>query len=240
MTNRHSGDARTEIKRALQPTPYCIPIEQFGSPLSGANRDHLAVCTRCQAEFALWQAFTDPKPQPGEDVAVRCVADELRARGRGEVAGRAAWGGRWRHRIYTPMYIAAASVVLMAVVGYVIWDPEPRLDELRPPEQTYRTTRVQGLAPTGELVAAPTELKWVTVDGAVRYDVRVLEVDGTQIWSSSTPDTRIALPAEIIEQFVAGKTISWDVTARNGTGDAVAISGRHQFRVSIDSRQRRD
>lgn len=241
MTNRHAGDARTDLERSLQPTRDCIPIEQFGSPLTGANRDHLAVCTRCQAEFALWQAFSDSKPQPDEDAAVRWVTAELRQRTAQQATGGPVSAGRWRPRVHTRTYMtAAASLLLAAAVGYTLWDPEPHVDEVAVSEQTYRTARVQVLTPSGELAAAPTELKWVTVDGAVRYDVRVLEVDGTQIWNSSTPDTLIALPAAIVEQFVAGKTIVWDVTARNRAGDPVAVSGRHQFRVSIQSRQRRD
>ena len=135
---------------------------------------------------------------------------------------------------------AAASLLLVAAVGYVISDPEPRVDEVAVSEQTYRTGRVEVLTPSGELAAAPTELKWMTVDGAVRYDVRVLEVDGTQLWSTSTPRTGVAVPATVVEQFVPGKTIVWDVIARNNIGNRLAVSGAQRFRVSIDSPSRRN
>ena len=241
MTNRHPGRPRGEVERSLQSTRECIPVEQFGAPLTGADRSHLAVCTRCQAEFAMWRGFTDPRPQPEEDAAVRWVTNELRTHGLRSGAGTALSTARQGRPRHTQVYLAAAaSLVLAAAVGYVIWDPEPRVDEQRRSAETYRTAGVQLLHPSGEMAVAPTELKWVTVEGAVRYDVRVLEVDGTQLWSTSTPDVSVALPPVVVEQFVPGKTILWDVTARNRAGDSVAVSGKFQFRVSLDSRHRRD
>ena len=240
MTNRPGGGARSELERRLQRTPRCISFEQFGTSLTEADRDHMAMCTRCQAEFALWHGFTDTTPHTDEeDAAVRWITAELRQRRAQQAAGWVSTAGRGRRRRTLILYVAA-SFLLVAAVGYIVWDPEPRVSGVPVSEQTYRTARVQVVTPSGELAAAPTELQWMALEGAVRYDVRVFEVDGAQLWRSSTADSRIPVPAAVVDQFVPGKTIVWDVTALNRAGEPVAASGRHQFRVTIDSRERRD
>ena len=241
MTNRQAGGARSELEGRLQPTRHCISIEQFGTSLNEADRDHLAMCTRCQAEFALWHGFTDTQPHTDEeDAAVRWITADLRRRRAEQAVGGWVSQARRDPRRHTLILSVAASFLLVAAVGYIVWDPEPGVVGVPVTEPTYRTARVQVVTPSGELTAAPTELQWMALDGAVRYDVRVFEVDGAPLWRSSTPDARIALPAAVVNQFVPGKTIAWDVTALNRAGEPVALSGRHQFRVTIDSRQRRD
>ena len=45
-----------------------------------------------------------------------------------------------------------------------------------------------------------------------------MEVDGTEIWRSEAPGTRIALPAGVRGQMTAGRSFLWTITARNENG----------------------
>jgi hypothetical protein len=129
------------------------------------------------------------------------------------------------------MGLAAAAV--LAMVGYLAWDPEPRVGPSPPGELIYRTVTVQVVGPTGDVLEAPAELSWVAVDGAVRYEVQVLEVDRTILWRTTSLSERVLLPGSVVERIVPGKTLLWEVTATDGSGTSIASSGTQRFRVPI-------
>jgi hypothetical protein len=41
----------------------------------------------------------------------------------------------------------------------------------------------------------------------------------------------VSLPATLVRQFVPGKTVLWDVTARDAAGTPLAASGVQRFHV---------
>jgi len=230
-----------ELARQLQPTAHCVPIERFGDDLTENERDHLGVCTRCQAEYALWQRFLDA-PLPEEQADVQWVVQELqRKRDRRPTVGVGPVGASSPRRFRAgPLVAAAASVALAVVAGYLLWSPEPAVNVTKRTEVVYRTASVEVVAPVGDLRRAPQEFVWETVPGAVNYDVRVYEVDGNTLWSTSTPAAGVNLPAALVAQFVPAKTILWEVAARNSAGTRIALSGPQRFRVLVASVPRRD
>jgi hypothetical protein len=228
---------RARLKRRLQRTSQCIPLDQFENELHESEQDHLASCTRCQSEFALWQALRDTA-EADDDESVNRVAAELARRLPWKRPTQVGAGYRGK-RPHARAVLAAAATVLAAAVGYVMWDPEPGVENAATVEHEYRSAGIRVLSPAEELDRAPDELTWQPVSGDVRYDVRVLEVDGTLLWSTLSVTPGVRLPPAVLAEFVPGKTIVWDVTARNSAGVAVAHSGTHRVRVRVLSPPRR-
>jgi hypothetical protein len=223
------------LKTELQPTSDCLAIDRFGETLNDAEKAHVQACPRCEAEFVLWQEFTDSKPTPAEGAAVQWITSELHRRTAAPRVPLPATGTGWFSSLQmrSVMGLAAAAVLAVGVVGYIAWDPEPRVGLPAPGEQIYRTASLDVIAPTGDVPKAPTELVWMTFDGAVRYDVQVLEIDRTVLWRTTSLAPPVRLPGSVVEQIVPGKTLLWDVTAIDGSGTSIATSGPQRFRVSI-------
>ena len=127
---------------------------------------------------------------------------------------------------------AAATGLLAASVGYVVWDREPRVRDLAATVQQYRTAQLHAIAPVGDIRAAPAVLEWVSSGEAETYEVVVLEVDRTILWRGSSVVPRAMLPASLIAQFAPGKRVLWEVRALNRSGAVIAASGTQQFRVT--------
>jgi hypothetical protein len=237
MTHRPGESTTARLKQQLQPTPECIPTERFAEVLRHEDRNHMAACARCQTEFALWREFID-----GDAFSAGGHGSRMAA----ELRRRLPWcqstlkSDRRRPSFPTRTYIAAAASIGLAVIcGYVFWDPEPLLQEATSLEHTYRSLSIHVMFPTGDLDRPPHELAWVAVAGAVGYDVRVLEADGTVLWETTSKDPRVQVPGPVVAQFIPGKTIVWDVIGRNSAGIRVALSGTQRFHVRVHPTPRR-
>jgi hypothetical protein len=229
--DRHSDRVRRHVKRQLQATEDCIAIERFGETLAAAEREHVDGCTRCQAELALWREIDASTADAEEHAAVGWISGELRRRR----ARRQPGAGSWLTGLRGPTLVAAAASILIVAGGaYVFWDREPDLGEPQLADHIYRTARLTVVAPVGDVETPPDDLKWVSVDGAASYDVRVLEVDGTSLWRGSSSSSHVSVPAAVVARFVPGKTIVWEVTARAPGGAPVAVSGTSRFRVGTN------
>jgi hypothetical protein len=217
----------------LQPTPDCISLDRLGPELTAAERIHVDTCARCQAEVALWQAFNEPSRDEAETEAVDWIVARLRR-------SRVASGGstapplaqRFRQTPVRHLLGVAAAIMVAATLGYVVWDREPAVP---PPtgEQVYRTASIDIVSPSGDVAGPPRELVWGAFPAAARYDVRVLEVDGTVVWRAISLSPRVDLPGDVIARSVPGKTLIWEVVALDESGRAVAESGPQRFRVAI-------
>jgi hypothetical protein len=239
MTGRSPDDARAAWKEELGRSPDCIPLERFAETLTAGEREHLAHCARCEAELALWQEFRDAGPAADEGAAVRWIVAETRRR----LTEPAAFGRRpagWRDWMqgWRPRTVALAASVLAAVaVGYFVADRgEPQIAPA-PGVPVYRSSAVQLIGPAGDLTAPPTELRWVAVAGATRYDVELREVDGSVVWRASTAGAHIALPAAVAVLFAPGRTLLWQVRAIDGGGALLAESAIARCRVLVTGRR---
>jgi hypothetical protein len=219
----------------LQPTPDCISPERLGSELTATERIHVDTCARCQSELALWHAFNEPSRDAAESEAVSWIVARLqRSRAASLYGGAPQLAHRFQRTPVRGLLGAAAAIMVAATLGYVVWDREPAVS---PPagEQVYRTASIDIVSPSGDLARPPRELVWVASPAAARYDVRVLEVDGTIVWRVTSLSPRVVLPDDVIARSVPGKTWIWEVVALDESGRAIAESGPQAFRVAITS-----
>lgn len=235
-----SRTARDNWKRELQPTSACVPVERFGAELNAGERDHIAHCAHCEAEFALWEEFRSATPSPDEGAAVQWIAAELGRRHSSEppTEPRVAWWTAWLR----PQAFGAAAAALVAVfaISYVIQDREPSMGTGPTSGDVYRSTRLELEAPTGDLSSPPTSFHWVSMAGAASYDVEVQEVDRTMIWRTSTSEPHVDIPPAVVARFLPGKAVVWQVTARRSDGTVVAQSGSARFRVVVTTPPQRE
>ena len=219
----------------LQPTPDCISLDRLGSELTATERIHVDTCARCQSELALWEAFNTPSRDRAEREAVDWIVTRLE-RSRGDSVGSAAppLAQRFQPTHVRRLLGVAAAIMVAATLGYVVWDREPAVP---PPtgEQVYRSVSIDIVSPSGDVAGPPQELVWVAAPAASRYDVRVLEVDGTIVWRASSLSPRLVLPDDVIARSVPGKTLIWEVVALDESGMPIAESGPQRFRVAITS-----
>lgn len=229
------GDSgrRARWQQVLAAGPACPPLERVTVPtMSVHDAAHVGSCPRCQSERALWASF-ESRAGADED-AVAWIAEEARRR-LFPSPHPAATAARWRTAL--PAWsLSLAATLLLAVGGYLLVR-EPGADVARTDGATvYRTAAVEPLAPLGDLAAPPEELRWRPVDGAVRYDLRVLEVDGTEVWRGSTTATAIAVPSEVRAAALPARRLEWSVTAVDAAARPVAAPASASFRVAPSAR----
>ena len=221
---------RAGLVRTLGPGPDCVPTERLGDQWSAADRTHVDACSRCQTEAALWREFDGALPLPGEGASVQWLVAELRRRV--EQPSKGAPSRSWRWLTARQLVPALVAIAIVAAVGYGVRDPEPGIRTGQAGPELYRTARLNGIGPLGDRDEPPAAIEWEAFDGAAVYDVEVFEVDRSTLWRGSSSAPRIALPPSLSVQFVPGKSVLWEVKARNASGAVVADSGAQQFRVS--------
>jgi hypothetical protein len=206
------------------------------SPLS----QHVESCSYCQTELHLMRVFQEGKPPEAEEAAVRSVALQLRQRS-AEIfhAGTASptnrepswWRSFWNVRWLSPAALAMAGVLIVVAVS-VEWRKGP--PGLRPPspeQEVLRSGAIAVIAPVGDLQQAPREIQWQPAPNAVKYQVRLLEVDRTELWKTDTTENRIDLPPQVRALIVPAKTLLCQVSAFDATGRSVAESNVVRFRL---------
>ena len=184
-------------------------------------------------------------PRSGEVAAVAWIESELRRRSP-EIAGKTIGANiepepSW-HRVnswlparrWRGLSVAAASL-LVAVTATVYLrsgaGPDPGSE---PP--IYRSQQFSTLAPAGDISEAPRDFGWQPVQGAIKYQVRLMEVDRTEVWSTETTDTSVPIPPAVREQMRPGRTFFWEVIARNTAGEKVASTNLQNFHISATTR----
>jgi hypothetical protein len=235
------------LVNALRPGPECPSIERLGRYADGAltpeeqrrEASHIVACANCQAELALLHAFATPEVRDDEAEAVRWGVEQLQRREPEIFDGgwlKDSSGRRWLS--LGPLRPAPAlAVVLLALVGgyFITSQLAPRLptDIGSGPEAT-RSLTIAVRGPIGDQTAVPARLQWQPVSGAVRYRVRLTEVDRQEIWSSDTVDSAIDLPPDVRARIVPGKTLVWQVTAYSASNAPIAESNPGRFRLVRD------
>jgi hypothetical protein len=97
--------------------------------------------------------------------------------------------------------------------------------------EVFRSGHFGVISPTGDLRERPEELRWENVSNAVRYQVRLLEVDGNELWKAETAADHIDLPASVCARIVPAKTLFLEVTAFDSGGSKVGDTGQVRFRL---------
>jgi hypothetical protein len=228
-----NNDEGSALKRAMTATPECLAIDRLAGTLTDRDRQHVEGCARCQTELTLLREFEEGRPTEDEGTAVRWIVAVLARRDRGMTRESHARPFGWFTPALRPWTMALAGVVLVTAVGYLRWDREPSVRQTVPMQDTYRTGNVQIVGPIGDVAAVPDALEWAPADGAVSYDVEVFEVDRTPLWRSTSSVPRVELPRSIVRLLVPGKTVLWEVRARNAVMAVIAESGTQRFRVAV-------
>ncbi len=230
MTRQDKMRGRDVLQGAVGPTAQCVSIEKFGS-MTAAEQAHVAACAHCEAEMHLWQQFDANEPSAEEGAAVQWIAAELGRRrapqpASPQRAGGFSWfGGR-------ALAGLAAALIVTIGIGYAVIDREPPIGAPLG-ENAYRGATIRAIRPTGDVATAPTSLQWLPISAAAKYDVAIHEIDGTTTWTGSTTAASVTLPPSVVSQFAPGRSLTWEVTARDSSGAIVATSGVQRFRVEL-------
>ena len=193
--NRPTAE-RQLLKNALEPGDGCLSIEQLGrlhdgllSPMEArATNAHLAACPSCRVEREMLQEFQTVDVRAGEAEVVRAGRQRLRSRAP-EIFGSAAipqsgWSWLWNPAVFRPA-LAMAAVLLVSTTVYLWRPPVSGLPaNIDTAHDVTRSLSVVLLGPAGDVVEPPRRLEWQPVNGAVRYRVRVMEVDRHEVWAS--------------------------------------------------------
>ncbi|MFN7922585.1 MAG: hypothetical protein U0Q16_20950 [Bryobacteraceae bacterium] len=218
-------------RRGLARTPSCLTPDQFTEELSAAQRAHLDGCALCQAEKALFEGFLNGNPSAEEALPVQWIAAETKRRLAPEP--KQSWlGALFSKPLGRPWLAGAVAACLVAGIGLIATRPQPLPDGLGTSSETvYRSGSVELVEPVGDVAAAPSLLRWHAVAGAASYEIQILEVDRELLWKSESARDRIEVPASVRARLLAGKTVLWQVTAKDPKGTPLASSPSERFRV---------
>ena len=233
------------FRAALGKGSDCPPVEELarllGPEMGGAAAlaKHVDGCAYCRTELQLLESFESGEARADETEAVRQVTERLRARspeifGRPPAAAaREPWWKAWfRAPRLSPALLALAGVLAVLAVGLQLkQNAPPALGPGTTGREAMRSEALEITAPVGDLEQAPTGIQWQAAREAVRYEVRLLEVDRTELWKAETPGSSIALPREVQARIVPAKTILCQVSAFDGSGRKVAESEPVRFRL---------
>ena len=243
--------SKERLRVMLGETESCLSLEQLekfleksagqGWAAGSAGDSHLASCPRCSTELSLLREFRSMTPRTEEAEAVEWIAARLEERSpvravrRPEREVRFPW---WKH-ILSPGWVGtaswAAAMVLVVIAAGIYFQGarEPVLPKgAGAGPQVFRSDQVELLAPMGDLEQAPAELRWRPAPGASRYQVRLMEVDRTEIWNGDSVTTSIVLPADVQARVLPRKTLLWQVIAWSDAGARIAASEIQRFRLT--------
>lgn len=222
---------RQLFRAALDRGRDCPPLEQLERLLeTGENpwATHVESCAYCHTELTLLRRFQSAEVTEAEEEPIRRIAGRMRSP---IPAGGPWWKALWQMPWLRPAAVAAAGVAALVAIG-VQWRPsQPVLHAPTRSDEVLRSNRIGILSPAGDLRQVPHEIQWQPAPSAVRYQVRLLEVDGTELWKAESTATRIDLPASVRVRIVPAKTLLCQVTAFDGAGQTVAESNAVRFRL---------
>jgi hypothetical protein len=251
MSGAMSSESRKDedlLRDALAPGTDCPSIEDLGHYLDergdpawrGALQSHLSLCAHCRTELHLLQEFESGEVSAQEAAAVRAVTEQLTRRSSEILSHREAARDRrpglqeiFTARWLSPAAVAFAGILVIAGVGLEM--RKSAAPALHPGSdagsEILRSSALTVLAPVGDLNEAPGDVQWQPVAGAAKYQVRLLEVDRSQLWRTETADTHTALAVAVRNRIVPGKTILCEVIALDAAGAKIADSEIVRFRV---------
>ena len=218
----------------------CAAIDELALLLDGRRGEelqrraeaHVAGCLHCQTELALLREFESPAIRPEEQRDVNWIVARLRKNP--TVAPVPWWKQIWTARFLAPASIALATAIIAIAIGLNMRQ-SPLSPVPGPGREVMRSQAVELMSPTGDIKSAPAELRWRPVAGASSYRVRLLEVDRTELWSTTVSQSSVALPGAVREKIVPLKTLMWEITALDDAGALVASSGLQAFRLKASA-----
>lgn len=243
-------DERDFLSEFAGPAPECLTPQELEAVAAGSapaeRKSHLDACLYCQTELELLTGFVAAEARSGqESAAVNHIVNRLKAepRWRPDVAAakagaEAADSGSWWSRLFASPMRGFAVAGLAAALAVGVWFgglrsvETPRRDSGFGADVVRSAGRIEVISPVGDLTAPPAELHWQPAAGAVAYQVRLLEVDGAEVWQGRVTGPQAAVPAATQALMLPQKTLFWTVSGLDAQGKEIASSGRERFRVT--------
>jgi len=243
--NRFKCDA---LRAALGPGEDCPPFEEL-ERLLGSQHDtlplasvaeHVQTCAYCRTEMHLLQTFQSGEVHESDAADIRQITQRLEKRSaeifaQPDPAVREPWWKQlltWRRT--APIATAFAGICLVVAISVQLRRSGP--PALHPPAESapevMRSGTLAILEPSGDQPEAPKEIRWQPVPGAMKYAVRLLEVDRTELWKADTTLDRIPLPPAARARIVPAKSLFAQVSAFDASGRKLAESELVRFRLS--------
>jgi hypothetical protein len=234
---------RDLMREALGPTPECPSLEVLAAP---QHQKHVSECPHCRAELALLHQFESAEAQAGEAADLAWIESELARRSPVAAAGREPFGDRlraWFELLFGPagrgrLSMAAAALVVLVAAGLFLRPGGGVHQGVVQEPMVWRSGQIAAISPVGDLDQSPSQLRWEAVPGAASYHVRLLEVDGTEVWSADSTSTSVEFPNNIGAKLTPGRAFQWDAAARDGAGRQLATTNLQTFHIVATHRQR--
>lgn len=240
---------RDLLREALGPTEGCPPLEKLESALvHGATglaselAEHLKTCGYCQTELHLLRDFQQGGPEKDSE-EVRKVVELLRGRSKetfqprsSAIARESWWSRRPRFQWLVPatLGMAALLIVVGGVSQYRRATTRPALNgSFQVENEVLRTGSFAVVKPVGDLVKTPGEVQWEAVQGAAKYEVRLLEVDGAEVWKAETTSEHTEIPRTVQDKIAPAKTLFCEVVAFDSSGHKIGDTGTVRFRLVL-------
>jgi hypothetical protein len=184
------------------------------------------------------RSFTSGEVAERERTAVESISTRLKARSPELIPRRipAEQHQAWWKRVLAARWLtpAAATVAVALVVAGVAVEVrqgrQPRLDTAIGGAEVLRSSAIAVLSPIGDLSEKPEAIRWEAAPNAAIYRVRIMEVDGAELWNAETTTPRIDLPPRALTFIVPAKTLVIQVAAFDAAGRKLAESEPVHFR----------
>jgi len=238
------------LRAAFGPGPECLSIEELEQVLTGgisastAVGKHVRSCSYCQTEMQMLQRF-GPAGEGQAGPEVQQIVSQLQANPQ-RIFPKPAQTSRsvpWWERAFTMRRFAQASLGMAAVllvtaaVLRLHTGKSPSVEALNHSDhEVFRSGSFDLVEPVGDLQQPPKEIRWKKVDEAVSYQVRLLEVDGSEMWKAETKEDHVDLPAPVRARIVPAKTLFCEVDAFNSSETKVSGTGLVRFRLAQNAR----
>jgi hypothetical protein len=184
------------------------------------------------------RSFTSGEVAERERTAVESISTRLKARSSELVPRRiparqhrAWWKTVLAARWLTPAAATAAVALVVAGVAVEVRQGrQPRLDTAIGGAEVLRSAAIAVLSPVGDLQEKPEAIRWEAAPNTAIYRVRIMEVDGAELWNGETTTPRIDLPPRALTFIVPAKTLVIQVAAFDAAGRKLAESEPVHFR----------
>lgn len=241
MSNRGPDDEL--LAAALAGAHDCPPLEDLerllNEEISASLKRHIDTCAKCQSELHMLRSFASNEVAEHERAAVDSILARLTTPSPAGLGARRATeeNHSWWSRLLAVRGLVPATAALavsLVVAGITIElrrATQPSLETAGGGSEVLRSSTIAILSPIGDVREKPTEIRWEAAPNATRYYVRIMEVDGTELWRHETQTPRIDLSPDVENLIVPAKTLLVQVGGFDATGTKLAESETVRFRL---------
>jgi hypothetical protein len=241
MADEDNNQLRNMIHTAVAGGPVCLTPAQLDECLKHPESQlfsHVRSCPRCSTELALLGSFEESVPLPQEGAAVSWIAAQLQRNPayKGKAAHPAHGPEKAKSRLIAllPRWASAFALLAVAAVGLIFYQAqrhEPGVQGPLADSDSYRSGRLEIVAPVGDIAQLPSAIRWEPVANASKYAVTLMEVDNKVLWSGTSFDNFMTITPELAHKLENRKPILLEVEAQDSSGKVLARSSPMRFRL---------